>query len=122
MRKLNWHLLKTLSIVWLTFLIAGLLLDLGFAAPQTTLLIDRSYCPSHQWQSVAAHYEQLYQQHQQHDIQINSVVLFSDLDQEERSHPPNPSEISTLSTYGRKNLTRRQELQQSYSNARILGC
>jgi hypothetical protein len=122
MTSINQKLLKTYGLSGLAFVVTGILISWLFTVPHMTVVIDRSYCPSHQWRSVAAHYEQLYQQHQRHQIQINSVVLFSDLDQEERSHPPNPSEIAALSTYGKKNLARQQQVQRGHLNTRLLEC
>jgi hypothetical protein len=120
MRKLNYQLLQVLGITWLAFLISGLVISVVFTAPQITLLIDRSYCPPNQWQSVAAQYEQIYQQHD--EIRLKAVVLFSDLGEEVRSRPPTPSEIAALSTYGRVNPARRQDLQRDYANSKVLGC
>jgi hypothetical protein len=120
MRKLNRQLFQVLGITWFAFLVSGLIISIGFAVPQITLLIDRSYCPPSQWQGVVAQYEQIYQQHDQ--VKLKAVVLFSDLGEEVRSQPPSPSEIAALSTYGQMNSARRQRLQQDYANSKILGC
>jgi hypothetical protein len=120
MRKIDRQLLRVLGITWLAFLISGVVISVGFTAPQITLLIDRSYCSPNQWQSVVAQYEQIYQQH--NEVRIKAVVLFSDLGEEVRSRPPKPSEIAALSTYGQMNPARRQYLHRNYPNSKILGC
>jgi hypothetical protein len=122
MRKLNRPLLQVLGITWFAFLISGLVISVGFAIPQITVLIDRSYCSPNQWQSVVAQYEQVYEQQQQGEVKFRAVVLFSDLGEEVRSHPPAPSEIATLSTYGRMNSIRQQDLQRNYPKSTVLGC
>ena len=45
MNKLNRYLLTIIGFGWLSFLLAGILLNQVFAAPNFVLLIERSYCP-----------------------------------------------------------------------------
>src|SRR3712207_937750 len=103
MTKLNRHLLRTLGLGWLGFLVVGLAIGWVFAAPTVVVLVDRSYCAPAQWQQVVHSYEQLYRQHQQQQLQIQQVVLFSDLGQDVLSPPPAPEVIRDVSRYGRSN-------------------
>jgi Cu/Ag efflux pump CusA len=119
MYKLNHRLFQSLGITGLAFLVMGLVISFGFSPASLTILIDRSYCPASQWQGVVARYEQIYQQR---EVKLKAVVLFSDLGEQVRSPVPVPSEIASLSTYGKPSLTRRQELQQHYPNSKVLGC
>jgi hypothetical protein len=120
MHKHHYPLWKTLGITCLTFCIAALIIHIGFTPSKLTLLIDRSYCPPSQWQSVVAQYEQIYRQPR--EVPIQSVLLFSDLGVEVRSTPPPPDEIASLSTYGRANPEQQKQLQQHHQNSRLLTC
>lgn len=107
---------------WLAFIVTGLLLSRLLAAPTATVLIDQSYCKPIQWQAVAQEYTKLYEQQQQQKLQIDSVIVFSDLGQTAIAPLPTPAEIQALSTYGRPNPARQQELQEQYPNAILLSC
>jgi hypothetical protein len=121
MRKRDRILFKNLGIIWLMFLITGIVISIGFPIPKVALLIDRSHCPADSWQKVVAEYTQIYGQ-QHREIEISTVVLFSDLGVETRSQPPAPSEIAALSTYGSIDSRHQQEIQNRYPNSRLLGC
>jgi hypothetical protein len=122
MTKLNRHLLRTLGLSWLGFLIVGLLISWVFAVPKVVVLIDRSYCPPAQWQRVTQSYEQLYRQHQHQELEIQQVILFSDLGKDILSPPPAPEVIRDVSTYGRSDPDRAQDIQRAYPNAQLLAC
>jgi hypothetical protein len=121
MRKRDRMLFKNLGIIWLIFLITGIVISIGFPVPKVTLLIDRSHCPADSWQKIVAEYTQIYGQ-QHREIEIRTVVLFSDLGVETRSQPPAPAEIAALSTYGTISPQRQQEIQTRYQNSRLLSC
>lgn len=116
------RLLKTIGLSWLAFLMAGLLIRWAFPPPALSVLIDRSYCPSPQWQPVAQQYASLYQQHQHKQLRIQQVVLFSDLAEDVRSAPLQPEEVQQLKTYGRSNLQRQEALKQKYDRHVLLTC
>jgi hypothetical protein len=121
MRKRYRMLFKNLGIVWLIFLIIGIVVSVGFPIPKVTLLLDRSHCPADSWEKVVAEYTQIYEQHHR-EIEIRTVVLFSNLAIETRSQPPAPAEVAALSTYGTVSPERQQEMQTRYQNSRLLGC
>ncbi|AUT01803.1 hypothetical protein CLI64_16215 [Nostoc sp. CENA543] len=116
------QLLKTLGISWLAFFITGLLISLLFAIPSVTLLIDRSYCPTAEWQQVVQDYTEIYQQYQQRRLQVTSVILFSSLGEDKLSIPPTPEAIKQLQTYGQSQLQKQLQLQKMYPQARVLQC
>lgn len=116
------RLLKTLGFSWLAFLITGLLISWFFAIPTITVLIDRSYCPSDQWQQVSQTYTDLYRQHQLRQLHVQTVILFSNLGQEAFTSPPVPVMIQTLSTYGHSDRKRQAELQKAYAKTQLLNC
>lgn len=122
MTKLNRHLLRTLGLSWLGFLIVGLVISWAFAVPKVVVLIDRSYCPPAQWQQVTQSYEQLYRQHQKQELQIQQVILFSDLGRDVFSPPPAPEVIRDVATYGRSDPDRAQDIQRAYPKAQLLAC
>lgn len=122
MTKLNRHLLRTLGLSWLGFLIVGLVISWAFAVPKVVVLIDRSYCPPAQWQQVKQSYEQLYRQHQKQELRIQQVILFSDLGRDAFSPPPAPEVIRDVATYGRSDPARAQEMRSAYPNAQLLAC
>jgi hypothetical protein len=122
MSKLNRHLLRTLGLGWLGFLVVGLVISQVFATPTVVVLIDRSYCPPAQWQQLVQNYEELYRQHQQQQLQIQQVVLFSDLGQDVLSSPPAPEVIRDVSRYGRSNPQRSEKMRSSYPKAQLLAC
>jgi hypothetical protein len=117
---LNLRMLKILAIAWISFIIAGI--SISIATPTVVVLIDRSYCNPEQWRQVALAYENIYLQDRQKQLQLDKVIIFSDLGQEELTSPPEPQKIAKLSTYGRPNLERRQALQQTYTGAKLLMC
>lgn len=112
---MNRSLLTILAWGWGLFFIAGV--AIANISPRSILLIDKSYCPPEQWQKVAQTYAQKYQ-----NSELHTVILFDDLSQEKFSPPPDPSVISQLSTYGRPNLKRQSQLQQTYPKAELLSC
>ncbi|YAF97038.1 MAG: hypothetical protein AB3A66_05020 [Nodularia sp. CChRGM 3473] len=120
--NLNTQLLKTIGLSWLAFLITGLLISWLLAIPAITVLIDRSYCPTAEWQQVIQTYTQLYQQHQQRRLQLQSVILFSSLGEENLSIPPEPQILLQSSTYGRSSPERQSQLRTNYPQAQLLQC
>ncbi|MEM9165257.1 MAG: hypothetical protein AAGC54_19615 [Cyanobacteria bacterium P01_F01_bin.4] len=122
MKLLTRRLLKTLGFSWLAFLLTGLLIRGLWATPKMTVLIDRSYCPAHQWQLVSQTYAELYRQHQRQQLRLQAVILFSHLGQEDFSSPPPPEMIQNLTTYGQFDEQRRATLQKTYPNAKLLSC
>ncbi|GBO51580.1 hypothetical protein APA_544 [Pseudanabaena sp. lw0831] len=70
----------------------------------------------------ASTYNDLYQQHQNRDVQIKEVVIFGDLGQEVLSGLPTPDTVRSLNTYGRSNQERQKQLQTSYPQAKLLSC
>jgi hypothetical protein len=116
------QLLKTLGFSWLVFLITGLLIGWFFAIPAITVLIDRSYCPAAEWQQVVQAYTELYQQHQQRRLQLQSVIMFSSLGEEKSLIPPKPEVLQQLPTYGRSQRQRQLQLRKDYPQAKILQC
>lgn len=120
--NLNTRLLNTLGFSWLAFLITGLLISWFFAIPTITVLIDRSYCPPAQWQQVSQTYTDLYHQHQQRQLHLKTVILFSHLGQEVFGSPPSPAAIQNVSTYGHSDEQRQAQLQKAYPKTQLLGC
>ena len=119
---LNRSLLRIVGIGWAALAIAALTFRFVLAAPSVVLLVDRSYCDPADWQAVAAEYEALYQQDQQGQIAIESVIFFSDLGQDVTETPPTPETVATMIPYGRTNSERLQTLQTNYPEARLLSC
>lgn len=122
MTKLNKFLLRTITCSWLAFVLIGWLINQVIASPELVVLIDRSYCPPAQWQQISRSYQHLYQQHQQHQVRIKSVILFSDLGEEIFSMPPLPEKIQSLRTYGRSDPQQQTQLQASHPNTTLLSC
>ncbi len=122
MNKLDRKLITTLGLGWLGFGIVGG--AIAFALPPTpiTILIDRSFCPQDKWQAIASAYNDLYQQHQNRDLQIKEVITFSDIGQETLSTIPDPDAVRSLNTYGRSNQERLKQLQSTYPQAKLLSC
>ncbi len=122
MNQLNRYLLIILGLGWLSLAIAGILFDRVFAAPNFVLLIERSYCPPQKWQQVVQEYTDLYQQHQQHLVEIESVVLFNDLGEEVLTTIPTPEKLRGLRTYGRSNPQREAELKKASQRVKVIRC
>jgi hypothetical protein len=122
MVQLNRSLFRILGLGWLSFGIAGLIISQFFAIPNLVILIDRSYCPSDRWQQVVQTYEDLYRQQGQKQVQIQKVILFSDLAEETLPVLPLPASLKSVSTYGRPNPQRQSQLQKSYPQSRLLTC
>lgn len=120
--KLKMQLLKTLGLSWLAFFIIGLLISWLFAIPSITLLIDRSYCPATEWQQVVQTYTELYQQHQQRRLQLQSVILFSSLGEDKLSIPLQPEALKQLPTYGQPQMQKQLQLRKNYPQAQLLQC
>jgi hypothetical protein len=122
MNEINQRMLKLLGWGWLGFLIAGIVISLAFPIPSLVVLIDRSYCnDSARWQQVVNTYTNLYQQHQWKTLNLQKVILFSDLAQESIPPPP-PENIQNLKTYGRQNLQQLENLQKDYPKSQLLTC
>jgi hypothetical protein len=119
---LNRSLLRLVGIGWAAFAIAALALRFAFASPSIVLLVDRSYCDPADWEAVASEYETLYQQDQRDQIQIESVIFFSDLGQDVAETPPTPEDFAAFTTYGRPSLERQDALLADYPNAQLLSC
>ncbi|NEP41933.1 MAG: hypothetical protein F6K25_30235 [Okeania sp. SIO2G4] len=122
MKQLNRYLLTILGLGWLSFMITGIVLNQVFAVPNFVLLIERSYCPSQQWQQVVEEYIDLYRQNQQHLVKIESVVLFNDLGEEVLTTVPTPEELRGQSTYGRSSPQREAELRKAYGQVKVIRC
>lgn len=122
MNKLNRYLVTIIGFGWLSFLLAGILLNQVFAAPNFVLLIERSYCPPQKWEQVVQEYTNLHRQHQQNLIKIESVVLFNDLGEEVVTTIPTPEELRSLRTYGRSNPQRKDDLKKAYSRVKLIDC
>ncbi|MBD2179312.1 hypothetical protein H6F42_20520 [Pseudanabaena sp. FACHB-1998] len=122
MNKLNRKLITTLGLGWLGFGIVGSAITFALPPTQITILIDRSFCPQDKWQAIASTYNDIYQQHQNRDLQIKEVITFSDIGQEVLSAIPTPDAVRSLNTYGRSNQERQKQLQTSYQQAKLLSC
>ena len=122
MNQLNRYLLTILGLGWLSFLIMGILLNQFFAAPNFVLLVERSYCPPQQWQQVVQKYSDLYRQHQQNLVKIESVILFNDLGEEVLTNIPTPEALGDLPTYGRSNPQKARELSKTYAQVKVIRC
>jgi hypothetical protein len=122
MNKLNRKLLTTLGLGWLGFGIVGGAIAFALPPTQITVLIDRSFCPQDQWQALARSYDEIYQQHQNRDLQIKQVITFSDIGQEVLSTIPSPDAVRSLNTYGRSNQERQKQLLSTYPQAKLLSC
>jgi len=120
--RLNQALLRIVGIGWVAFAIAAIAVRTVFAAPDVTLLVDRSYCDPAAWATVAEEYAALYQQDQRGQIVIQSVILVSDLGKEVLETPPAPDNFRQLRTYGQPSRDRLAALETTYPNARLLQC
>jgi len=119
--QLNKALIKIVGLGWAAFAIAAIAIRVVLAAPDVVLLVDRSYCEPTAWAVVADTYQDLYQQDQRGQINLEAVILFSDLG-EETTEPPNPDAFRNLNTYGQSSPERQSELMTQYPNARLLQC
>ncbi|NMF59729.1 hypothetical protein [Pseudanabaena yagii] len=122
MNKLDRKLITTLGLGWLGFGIVGGAIAFALPPTQITILIDRSFCPQDKWQAIASAYNDLYQQHQNRDLQIKEVITFSDIGQEIVSTIPAPDAVRSLNTYGRSNQERLKQLQSTYPQVKLLSC
>jgi hypothetical protein len=119
---LNRTLLRTVGVGWVAFAIAAVAIRTVFAAPNITLLVDRSYCEPAQWQVVAAQYADLYQQHQRGSITISSTIFFSDLGEEVSDQVLTPDAFQNLATYGLPSPDRQAALEATHPQAQRLSC
>lgn len=119
--RLNQALMKIVGLGWAAFAIAAIAIKTVFAAPDIVLLVDRSYCEPTQWATVADEYARLYQQDQRGQINLEQVILFSDLG-EETTPPPSPEAFRTLQTYGKSSGDRQAALAAAHPDARLLQC
>ncbi len=119
---LNRTLLRIVGVGWAAFAIAAVAIRTVFAAPDVTLLVDRSYCEPAQWQTVAAQYADLYQQHQRGSISITTTIFFSDLGEETANQVLTPDAFQDLTTYGRPSPDRQAALTTAHPQARLLSC
>ncbi|EFA69005.1 hypothetical protein CEP10_02470 [Cylindrospermopsis raciborskii S07] len=118
---LNHRLITIVLTGWISLLVSGLVLVL--ATPSITVIIDRSYCPSDQWQTqVVIPYRDLYQKHQDKQLKIESITLLSDLGQESSKKIPTPEEIAILNTYGKLSSDRQKSLEKLSQKAKLLRC
>ncbi|WP_434686175.1 hypothetical protein [Pseudanabaena minima] len=122
MNKLNRKLVITLGLGWLGFCLVGSAIAFALPPTQITILIDRSFCPQDKWQAIASAYNDLYQQHQNRDLQIKEVITFSDIGQEILSTIPAPDAVRSLNTYGRSNQERQKQLLSTYPQSKLLSC
>ncbi|MGJ0605587.1 MULTISPECIES: hypothetical protein [Cylindrospermopsis] len=120
---LNRRLISIVLTGWTGLLISGLVLTYVLATPSITVIIDRSYCPSDQWQTqVVIPYRDLYQKYENKQLKIESVTLFSDLGQESSKTIPTPEEIALLNTYGKLSGDRQKSLEKLSQTGEILRC
>lgn len=120
---LNRRLISIVLTGWTGFLISGLVLTYVLATPSITVIIDRSYCPSDQWQTqVVIPYRDLYQKYENKQLKIESVTLFSDLGQESSKKIPTPEEIALLNTYGQLSGDRQKSLEKLSQTGKVLWC
>ncbi|MBE7380822.1 MAG: hypothetical protein F6J95_005370 [Leptolyngbya sp. SIO1E4] len=120
--RLNRALIRILGLGWAAFAIAVLAIRIVFAAPDITLLVDRSYCEPTQWNQVVAEYERLYEQSQRGQINLQAVIFFSDLGEEKAASLPTPVTFRDLKTYGKSNPDRQAALEAAYPQSRLLTC
>ncbi|WP_204141458.1 hypothetical protein [Halomicronema sp. CCY15110] len=119
--QLNKALIKIVGLGWAAFAIAAIAIRVVFAAPDVVLLVDRSYCEPTAWAVVADTYQELYQQDQRGHINLEAVILFSDLG-EETTEPLAPEAFRSLNTYGQSSPERQTDLMAQYPDARLLQC
>lgn len=119
---LNRTLLRTIGVGWAAFAIAAVAIRTVFAAPDVTLLVDRSYCEPAQWQVVSEQYADLYQQHQRGSITLSAIIFFSDLGEEVSDQVLTPDAFQDLTTYGRPSPDRQIALEASHPQAKLLSC
>jgi hypothetical protein len=112
MKNLNKLLVRTLGLAGVGFVVCGLLIQLLFPGRVIAVLIDRSYCPESQWQQVVQQYDGLYKQHQLGAVDIQAVVLFSNLGEEVKTEVPRPKALETIHTYGQTDPQRQQQVQK----------
>lgn len=122
MKNLNQRLIFTLIWGWLAFLVSGLTIQFMVTSPSVIILIDRSYCPPNQWQNLVNNYQELYEKNQLKSLQIEKVIVFSDLGEEVLTTPPEPQKIKELSRYGRSNPQRWEQMKTLYPQATVLVC
>ncbi|MEY2977435.1 MAG: hypothetical protein ACO3NK_06540 [Prochlorotrichaceae cyanobacterium] len=122
MRDPNQRLITTVLVGWAAFAGLGIVLRQAIAMPRVTVVIDRSYCEPQNWQKVVDRYQALYAQHQNKQLQIESVILLSDLGEETLKTPLDPSAVQQLKTYGRKDLARQEVLSNEVENMELLSC
>lgn len=120
--QLNRTLLRIVGVGWAAFAIATLAIRTVFAAPDVTLLVDRSYCEPAQWQAVAEQYADLYQQHERGSITIQTTIFFSDLGEETAPELLTPDAFQDLATYGRPSPERQSALEAAHPQAKLLSC
>lgn len=121
MRYPNRRLIALLALGWTGFLAAGLGLR-QLSGPAVVIIIDHSFCPENQRQSVVETYRDLYQQHQQRQIQIEQVLFLSDLGEDVLEQPPPPAEVAELGFFGDEIDSKLEQARQQYPEARVLGC
>lgn len=117
------RLVRILAVGWLAFGGTGLGLQRVLSGPAITVIIDRSYCDPGAWQQqVAGPYGELYSQVEQRRLSIDQVIYLSDLGVETAADVPTPNEVDALSTYGRFNSERLQQITADYPEATVLAC
>ncbi|NEP17204.1 MAG: hypothetical protein F6J97_09885 [Leptolyngbya sp. SIO4C1] len=116
------RLIKFLGLGGLAYLLVGLAISRFVSGPSLQVVIDRSYCPPSRWQQVAADYTELYQQHQQRQLTIESVTLVNELGEEQLAVPPSAAKIASLNTFGLSGRDRINTILQTDPEARVLTC
>ncbi|MEM9162662.1 MAG: hypothetical protein AAGC54_06280 [Cyanobacteria bacterium P01_F01_bin.4] len=115
-------LIRILGLGWLAYLLVGFTLSQTGGGNKIQVVIDRSYCAPSNWQQVAAEYAQLYKQHQQKQLTIESVTLVNDLGEEILNVPPSAEEIAGLNTFGLPGRDRINAIVQASPEAKVLSC
>ncbi|MEO1403641.1 MAG: hypothetical protein AAFV72_20685 [Cyanobacteria bacterium J06635_1] len=116
------NLIRTLGLGWLAYLLVGFALSQTGGGNKIQVVIDRSYCAPTSWQQVADEYAQLYRQHQQKQLTIESVTLVNDLGEEILRVPPSAEEIAGLNTFGLPGRDRIDAIVQASPDAKVLSC
>ena len=116
------QLICILGLGWLAYLLVGLGLSQTSPDAKIQIVIDRGYCAPINWQQVVNEYTQLYQQHQQKQIVIESVTLVNNLGEEILSPPPTADKIASLNIFGLSGRDRIDTILQTSPDAKVLSC
>jgi hypothetical protein len=121
-RSLSLAFWRLLLLGSLGYLGVAVLITVFFPRPSLTLLIDRGYCPSQQWQALGDRYDELYRQQRWGQIRLQQIVLFSSLGEEVQNQALSPQQFRDLRTYGRSAGDRARDLQRRYPQSVLLRC